>query len=381
MRQLALGSVFAAMLTLGLAPAEAGECGAPPDLKDGWTTVDPQAVHLAPAVLCGIGPRFEERKEADLHAVIVIRDSKLAYERYFTGGDDMLGRSLGEVKFTADVKHDLRSISKSVTSLAVGVAFDRGLLKDLDGPVFSFFPEYADLRTPQKDKITLRHLLTMSAGFMWDESPPWTSPENSERPMDDAADPYRYILSQPMAHEPGTYYEYCGCSAALLSAILKKVSGKPFDTFVMDELFAPLGIDGPAWDERRGRFPNGDFMAHAGFRLRPRDLARIGQMVLDRGTWQGARIVSDAWITQSITPQINGSGVYFYGYQWWLGRSLIAKHEVDWAAGVGLGGQRLFVVPDKRLVVAVNAGLYNRPLQSIVPNVVLNQYVLAALTD
>jgi CubicO group peptidase (beta-lactamase class C family) len=385
MRRLALGSVLAAMLALGIASAHAEECGAPADLKDGWTTVDPKTARLDPAALCEIGPRFDEWKEADLHAVVVIRDGKLAYERYFKREDEILGRSIGVVAFDAATKHDDRSISKTVTSLVVGIAVDRGWIKDIDAPVFSFFPEYADLRTPEKDKITLRHLLTMSAGFVWDESLPYTDPANSERPMDDAADPYRYVFSQPMAHEPGKYYEYCGCSATLLGAVLKKVAGKPFDVLAKELLFDPLGIGDLEWGHAAwgqwGHFDNGGVMPHAALRLRPRDLAKIGQMVLDRGMWQGTRIVAENWIAQSTAPQINGSGVYFYGYQWWLGRSLVAKREVDWAAAVGLGGQRLFVVPDKRLVVAVNAGLYNKPLQSIVPNVVLNQYVLAALTD
>lgn len=251
----------------------------------------------------------------------------------------------------------------------------RGWLKDLAASVFSFFPEYADLRTPEKDKITLRDLLTMSAGFAWDErSRPYGNIANSEWPMDEAPDPYRYILSQPMESTPGAYYNYCACSAALLGAILKKVSRKPFDTLVEEKLLAPLGLDGPVWDAHRGRFRNGDLMPHAGFRLRPRDLAKIGQMVLDRGKWQNRQVVSADWIAQSIAPQINGEGSYFYGYQWWLGRSLVAGRQVDWVAGMGLGGQRLYIVPKEQLVVVVNAGLYDKPLlhAAIGSNIVLN---------
>jgi CubicO group peptidase (beta-lactamase class C family) len=104
-----------------------------------------------------------------------------------------------------------------------------------------------------------------------------------------------------------------------------------------------------------------------------------GQLVLSRGEWQERRIVSAAWIEQSIAPQINGEGLFFYGYQWWLGRSLLAQREVDWAAAVGLGGQRMFVVPSKGLVVVVHAGLYRSRLQSAVGFTVLNGHVLPAL--
>jgi CubicO group peptidase (beta-lactamase class C family) len=380
-----LKAALAALLVLcpGLASAE--DCGAPPDLGDGWTTATPESMGFDPAVLCAIGPRFEDWKTADVHAVVVVRDGKLVYERYFTGEDEILGRSLGQVVFDAATKHDERSITKSVTSLLVGVAIDRGWLKDIDAPVFSFFPEYADLRTPEKDKITLRHLLTMSAGFVWDESLPYNNYANSERPMDDAPDPYRYVLSQPMASAPGEQYNYCGCSAALLGAILKKVSGKPVDVLAKEVLFAPLGISDEEWGHAAwgmwGHFDNGDVMPHAALRLRPRDLAKLGQMVLDHGKWRDAQIVSSDWIEQSTSPKLNGDGLFFYGYQWWLGRSFVDGREVDWAAGVGLGGQRLYIVPDKQLVVAFNAGLYNKPLQGTVGNIVLNRYVFPALRD
>lgn len=164
---------------------------------------------------------------------------------------------------------------------------------------------------------------------------------------------------------------------------MKKVSRKPFDTLVEEKLLAPLGLDGPVWDAHRGRFRNGDLMPHAGFRLRPRDLAKIGQMVLDRGKWQNRQVVSADWIAQSTAPQINGEGAYFYGYQWWLGRSLVAGRQVDWVAGMGLGGQRLYIVPKEQLVVVVNAGLYDKPLlqAAIGSNIVLNRYVFPAVKE
>ena len=380
-----LGIWLTVLLAFFDGAAQAADCGAPPDLGDGWTVAAPESEGLDPAVLCAIGPQFDDWKAADVHAVVVIRDGKLVYERYFTGEDDILGYSVGSITFNATTKHDERSISKSVTSLLVGIAVDRGWIENIAAPVFSFFPEYADLRTPEKDKITLRHLLTMSAGFAWDEeSLPYNNYGNSERPMDDAIDPYRYVLSQPMASAPGEQYNYCGCSAALLGAILKKVSSESLGVLAKAALFAPLGISDAEWGHppgMRGHFENGDVMPHAALRLRPRDLAKIGQMVLDRGTWQGTRIVSSDWIEQSTSPQINGGSLYFYGYQWWLGRSLAGRREIDWVAGVGLGGQRLYIVPDKRIVVAVNAGLYNERQPAAVGNIVLNRYVLPALRN
>jgi CubicO group peptidase (beta-lactamase class C family) len=171
---------FAFAVALAPAVAAAASCGTPTDLRDGWTAAAPEQEGLDPASICGIGPRLEGLKEAQPHGVVIARHGRLIYEHYFTGKDWRLSMSLGDVSFDAGTNHDIRSISKKVTSLLIGIALDRGLLTDLDAPVFSFFPEYDDLRTPEKDRMTLRHLLTMSSGLAWDETNvAYTNPSNS----------------------------------------------------------------------------------------------------------------------------------------------------------------------------------------------------------
>lgn len=110
-------------------------------------------------------------------------------------------------------------------------------------------------------------------------------------------------------------------------------------------------------------------------------MAKLGQLVLARGMWNGRRIVAAEWIDQSTAPQVTGASTYFYGYQWWLGRSLVDKREVTWTAGVGLGGQRIFIVPALDLVVVTTAGLYTSSMQSWVPLETLNRFVLAAINE
>jgi CubicO group peptidase (beta-lactamase class C family) len=110
-------------------------------------------------------------------------------------------------------------------------------------------------------------------------------------------------------------------------------------------------------------------------RLRPRDLAKIGQLVLQGGNWRGAQLAPASWVEAATSAQINGFGTDFYGYFFWLGRSLVDRHEIRWAAAVGLGGQRVFIVPALDLVVAMNAGLYKSPVQGLVPIKALNEYV------
>lgn len=350
-------------------------CGIPSAGNDHWPVATPESVGLSSAALCPMVKWLTDWKEGNVHAVLVARHGKLVFEHYFTGTDERLGRELGEVAFGPETRHDERSVTKSITDLVVGIAIDRGWIKSIDQSVMSFFPEYADLRTPEKNRITLRDLLTMSSGLEWHEiDTPYTSDKNSEIRMDTAPDPYRYALAQPVASPPGEIWNYNSGSTELLGAILRKATGKPLDQLARSLLFEPLGITDVEWY----KYAHGNPSAAAGLRLRPRDLAKIGQLVLQHGAWNGKQLVSSAWIDASTTPQINGLLIFFYGYQFWLGRSLINKHELDWSAAWGLGGQRVFIVPELDLVVVVNAGLYRSDIQSQVPLKILNQYVLKA---
>ena len=349
----------------------------PVSLTDGWPVSSPENAGLNGELIRGIGPHFNSWGDANAHAILIARNGALVYEHYFTGEDQAWGEALGRVTYDATKRHDLRSVTKSVTSLLVGIAVDRGWIRDLDAPVFSFFPEHADLRTTEKDAITVRHLLTMSAGFAWNEDLPYQNPQNSERLMTDAPDRCRYVLEQPLVRPPGRVYNYNGGATALLAVILSKAAGQPIDLLAQRELFEPLGIGDVEWI----RYADGTPVAASGLRMRPRDLLKLGQVVLDGGAWQGRQIVSRSWIEDSTAPHINGEGLFFYGYQWWLGRSLVNREEVKWISGVGYGGQRLYIVPSRGLVVLAMAGLYDSTMfMGIVGEVVLRRYALQSAT-
>ena len=322
-------------------------------------------------------PWIESEKANDIHAVLVVRHGKLVLEQYFSGADERWGEALGDIAHSRNQLHDARSVTKSVVALVLGAAIDRGLVtlkNGLDTPIFDL-PQYPDLRTTEKERITLRYLLTMSAGLKWDEDIPYGDPRNSETQMDRAPDPARFVLSQAVAVPPGEVYNYSGGSAVLIQAILKQATERTLDVLAHDPLFAPLGITEVDWVRHTA---TGEPIAASGLRLLPRDFAKLGQLVLAHGVWAGKQIVSARFVAEATAPQINGQGLYFYGYQFWLGRSLVGGQEIDWIAAVGLGGQRIYIVPTLDLVAVVNAGLYRSPMQAWVPLAALNRYVLAA---
>jgi len=236
---------------------------------------------------------------ANIHAVVVVHGGKLVFERYLQGSDQVptsfFGSRVENVVFDADTRHAMKSVTKSVASLAVGIAIDRGLIHGVDEPILSFFPELADLRTPESDRLLLRHALTMTLGLEWIESTPATGDlANDEARMYFSGDACRYVLTRPQVAAAGQQYFYSTGALALVSAILHRATGRPLDEFARASLLEPLGISGEEWS-RLGR----DSDAGGGLRMRPRDMAKLGQLVLAGGRWDGRQIVSKGWIDAS----------------------------------------------------------------------------------
>ena len=375
------------MLALALvalcAPAAADDtkiCGAPVALSDGWTIAAQVDLGLDPAKLCELDPFIAQWTEANIHAVVVVRKGKLAMERYFRGADERWGSPLGTVQYAADVKHDLRSISKSVTSLLVGIARGEGKFPALDSSAIDFFPRYASLKTADNARITFADFLTMSSGLAWDESLPYSNPANSERRLIDAPDPLKYVFEQRLVARPGEIYNYNGGGTTVLGAAVAKATGQRLDDYARDKLFSPLDITDYDW-VKLPFAADSPPAAASGLRLRARDAAKLGQLLLSDGAWQDKQVLPKGWAAASIKPRLNGDGLFFYGYQWWLGRSFHNGAELTWAAGVGYGGQRLYVVPALDLVVMVNAGHYGGPLQGVIPIGIFTRVVLPAVKD
>ena len=247
----------------------------------------------------------------------------------------------------------MKSVTKGITSLAVGIALDRGLIRSINEPIFSFFPELSDLRTPEKDRIQLVHALTMSMGLKWVEAIPSNEDDNDEVRMHTASDPCRYVLSLAATAPAGREYFYNTGALTLVSAIIRKATERPLDEFAREPLFEPLGITGVEWSRVKG-----DTDAGGGLRLLPRDMAKIGQLVLAGGRWNDRQIVPKDWIETSTAPKFKATENQSCGYLWWLGRSLLNGREVHWVGAFGRGGQSIRIVPEFDLVVVVTAGYY-----------------------
>ena len=347
-----------------------------PALATDWQTMAPADAGFASDIGAQLDESFERGELPNLHAVVVARHGKLVLERYYEGKDRRWGINLGLVTFAPDVKHDLRSVSKSIVSLLYGIALSQGQVPNLDQPLVDQFPAYEDLRTDaQRRRITVAHALTMTLGLEWDESLPYSDPRNSEIAMERAADRYHFVLSRPIVTAPGRQWEYSGGATALLGHLIARGTGMSLHDFAREMLFRPLGIVDTSWTVGS----NGEPSAASGLRLRPRDLAKIGQLVLNQGSWEGRQIVPRDWLDASFKAHIQADHGLDYGYQWWLGRG--RNDRVPWMAGFGNGGQRLTIFPDLDLVVTVLAGNYNKPDAWKVGVAIITEILLPALRE
>src|SRR5262249_5599421 len=170
-----------------------------------------------------------------------------------------------------------------------------------------------------------------------------------------APDPF--VLSRPMAAPAGSRFNYSGGGTTLVADVLVRATKQPLRDLARGALFTRLGIEDWEWVGDLYRRP----LAFAGLRQRPRDLRKIGRMLLDHGQWHGQQIMPAEWVAESLRPRVTTDRGPHYGYQWWAGSLDRLGRELSWSAGFGNGGQRLFVVPDLDVAIVITAGAYNDP--------------------
>lgn len=296
----------------------------------------------------------------NIHSLLIAKDGKLVYEKYFSGNDEISGKKLGKVEHTIDDLHDCRSISKSVTSACIGIAIKQGLIKSIDDPIFLYLKEHEKLFDNKKKKITISNLLTMTSGLEWDESISYRDFRNSELRMDLSANPIKFILGQKIVADTGTTWNYNGGNTQLLAEILKNVSGTTIDKFAEKNLFLPLGIKNYQWLPLTKNMP----AAASGLRLRSRDFLKFGLLFMDKGKWGDVEILPKDWAEISLSTIVkrpNGTSKNDgYGYQFWTYTETINNKDIAIQEARGNGGQRIFFVKSLNLLVVITAGNYNQ---------------------
>lgn len=285
-------------------------------------------------------PLKADARLGDIQAILVLHDGEMVFEKYYDA--------------TAEDYADIRSVTKSVMSTLVGIAIEEGAIPGVGATLAELLPTYRDVMTDQVAGTTLDQVLTMTAGFTGDDFGAWVF----------APDTVRKILSTPV-RAPGVRFEYSDATAHLLTAILEQATGTDLVDYARQHLFDPLGIEfdnpfqpqalprnypaytdaGPAWAvDAQGRN-----IGAALLKMRPTDMAKIGQLFLDEGEWEGQQVVPAEWVATATTTHVEyASGPdRDYGYMWWVG-------EVDGDPAFlasGYGGQAIRVIPDRDLVV------------------------------
>ncbi len=344
--------------------------------------------HALKAEMLGFDPMIGRKlcMEADsgllpqIHAVLADRKGEIVLESYGSGPDECMGRPIGDVTFDTATLHDLRSITKAIVSLLYGIALERGEVPRLDTPLLELFPEYGDLAAdPERMRRTVEHALTMSLGMEWDEDRPYKDPQNGEVLMEMAPDRMRYVLERPLVAEPGTRWIYSAGATTLIGEILQRGTGRTLPEFAREALFEPLEITRFEWSAGRDGAPS----AASGLRLTAPDLLKIGRMVLNDGLCQGRRIVPGAWLLASLRPVIATTEGPDYGYYWLCGQSQVPAlgGSVEWFAGFGNGGQRLWLCPRADVAAVIFAGSYDDRSSRFVSERVWNDVILASLEE
>ena len=333
---------------------------APARLDDGWPVSTLRAEGFDPLPVGEMIRAVAAGEFTEVDSILVARNGKLVLEAYFNGYD-------------RDTPHETMSAFKSFTSTLVGIAIDQGLIADVNQPISGFFPgRWPDIKADaeQKSGITLAHLLTMRSGF------------RQEPGLDESEDWYAFALGLPMDSAPGTRFAHNDANSILIGGIIAQAAGEPVPTFARRTLFEPLGMTNYCWTLT----PAGQAMTDGNFYIRPRDMLKLGQLYSNRGVWNGRRIVSEHWVTDSTRARIlpsQSSARSFqlaYSYHW---RTRLLPHGENntsyYFVAAGGGGQLLFVFPQLDLVVVFTGGHYGSTIGERQHSAMLNDYIAPAI--
>jgi len=298
----------------------------PHSLQDGWSVSSPESEGLSRQRLDQVfRVAYREDRFRLLRSITIVRNGRIVAESYLYDPQDI------------DRIQNVKSVTKTFTSILTGIALQRKYLDSLSQPFSVIYPEYF-VNHADKKQITLQHALTMRTGLQYGDEDHHYKFRFSENVID-------YILSSPLNGPPDGQFFYSDDNPTLVSYAIQRTYGKPMSEFANDVLFKPLGITEWKWESAN----DGINFGGSNLYLKPRDMAKFGQMLLQNGRWQGQQIVDSAWIAETTKTHVPEAG---YGYYFWILRDLAAYQAA------GHGGQSIIVVPQKNLVVVVTAWPY-----------------------
>ncbi len=295
----------------------------------------------------------------DVHAVLLVKSGRLVLEEYFDGYD-------------RDQLHPIRSATKSIASVLMGIAWDKGCFSSIEEPVCHYLKNRVSHWDSRARAVTIQSILTMTSGFDCDDHR--GEPFRCEKAMARTDDWVHFAIHLPMAHEPGKHWAYNSASLFLLNEVIGQTSGLSVPQFADRYLLEPLGIHDFQWDSD----PSGRAWLGGGASMRPRDMVKFGQMCLEKGVWRGRRIVSEEWLSEATQRHAHSEYGQEYGYLWWLGRQDIHGRSFRAFWALGNGGQAIFVCPDVELVAVFTGGNYNSLLELQFMGLLIN-YIFPAI--
>jgi len=335
----------------------------------GWAKATPDRVGLDEKVLTALDSDIASGKYALVDSFAVFRCGSEVFERTYSHDYGTIYSKEAKTRGPLNARltgpynyfdpawhpyyhgtdlHTMQSVSKTVSSIIMGIAITRGDFKaSLDTPLLKYF-DVAKVKNvdDRKRRITLRHVMTMTTGLDWNEEVAYDDPKNDADLMEATDDWVQYVIDRPMAQEPGKVFNYSSGVSELLAFIFQKETGQDIEKYGEKYLFAPLGMD-HCWK----RSPMGVVDTEGGLFLRTTDLAKVGYLYLHDGMWDGKQVVSKDWVKQSVTPFIDAEEGFKYGYKWWL-LPRTDRQGYVWMAR-GFGGQRLMVFPEENLIAVL----------------------------
>jgi CubicO group peptidase (beta-lactamase class C family) len=305
-----------------------------------WNQAPTKDSQVDRAALDALYGDTEKEQHHDLKGIVIVRNGALVSERYFNGD-------------SSTTLHDIRSATKSVTSLLMGIAIDEKIIHSVDDPISLYLP---GLPKDGKEKIEIKDLLNMRSGLDADDEDPSTL--GNEDRLDESSDWMRSVYAVPVKRTPGERYLYCSVNAFLTGAIIENAARTTLNDFANTHLFRPLNVQNFHWRH----VPVNRTTGQGNLEITARDGAALGQLMLNDGVVDGRRIISHDWVTKSLASQvpISDSDPYadFYGYMWYTKAEPIGSRKVTVHFASGNGGNKIYIVPSLHMVVAITSSAY-----------------------